>query len=195
KVEGFCNLAAVEGFTYCWIDTCSIDKSSSAELSEAINSMFSYYQDSDACYVYLDVKIQGDRVTLTELRNTRWITRGWTLQELIAPSNVSFFDKKWKLCGTRSELVIELHSITGIGLEPLSGVDLTMLQNYSIATKMSWASKRITTRPEDLAYCLFGIFQVHLPPLYGEGRLAAFRRLQEEIIKYSLDLSFLAWTA
>ncbi|KAH9872314.1 hypothetical protein IAQ61_005149 [Plenodomus lingam] len=193
KLLGFCKLAESNGYEYCWMDTCCIDKSSSAELSEAINSMFAYYRNSHICYVYLDIETSGDSVTSEELRSSRWIKRGWTLQELIAPKNVCFFDRHWKFCGSRASLAPVLTQITHIDLRLLHNV--YSLGVYSIATKMSWASGRETTRPEDIAYCLFGIFEVHLPPLYGEGQDAAFKRLQEEIIKNSMDLSFLAWDA
>lgn len=195
KIRGVCSLAASEGFRFCWIDTCCIDKSSSAEISEAINSMYRFYRKSRRCYVYLDVRVDGHTITSTELQQSRWITRGWTLQELIAPHEVHFFDKQWKFCGDRHNLVDQLHSATAIDkrmLLPNPSIP-RYPEQYSVATRMSWASRRTTTRPEDIAYCLFGIFQVHLPPLYGEGRIAACRRLEEEIMKKSLDLSILAW--
>jgi hypothetical protein len=163
--------------------------------------MFSYYQNSEVCYVYLDKNFPTGSVTVlspAELRSTRWVHRGWTLQELIAPVTVYFYDRQWAYCGTREDLTFPLIEVTNIDLEKLSaiwsaGMDLRHA-GFSIAERMSWVSRRQTTRPEDLAYCLFGIFDVHLPPLYGEGAQKAFLRLQEAIIKDSTDLTILAWS-
>lgn len=216
KVKACCELAASEGYKYAWIDTCCIgtasthilslinplifdrslsDKSSSAELSEALNSMFAWYRRSAVCYVYLDTDISGETLTTQDLRRGRWIYRGWTLQELIAPNRVSIYTKHWKFCGSRCDLAPELHEATHISPEVLSRQDGIALDlaHFSIAMRMSWASMRKTTRPEDIAYCLLGMFDVHLPLLYGEGARKAFMRLQEQIIKNTMDLSFLAW--
>jgi hypothetical protein len=197
KVIAFCKLAASEGYRHAWIDTCCIDKSSSAELSEAINSMFAWYRKSEVCFVYLDINIEGKYPTNDELQEARWTSRGWTLQELIAPEHVVFYTRSWEPCGTRQRLARQLSEATGISDQVLDRVDLwggLDLSDFSVAQRMSWVSRRQTTRPEDIAYCLFGIFRVHLPPLYGEGAANAFLRLQEEIIKHSTDLSILAWS-
>jgi hypothetical protein len=183
--------AAKDGLQYIWVDTCCIDKSSSAELSESINSMFKYYQNAEVCYVYLpDVEL--DSWPPTTLSTSRWLTRGWTLQELLAPRNVKFFDKSFNFFGDKISLAGPLTSGTGIPLPVLAGDD--RLSDVSIATRMSWVARRQTKRPEDLAYCLLGIFQVNMPLIYGEG-VRAFRRLQDEIVKNSNDLSIFAWTA
>jgi hypothetical protein len=121
-----------------------------------------------------------------------------TLQELIAPKLVMFFDKKWRFVGTRSDFSSELAQVTNIDVSLLNKgrerkVYHPNLERFSIASRMSWAANRQTTRPEDIAYCLFGIFGIHLPPLYGEGTTKAFIRLQHEIMKASMDLSILAW--
>jgi ankyrin repeat protein len=186
KVNQTCLIAKSHGFDYIWIDTCCIDKTSSAELSEAINSMYHWYQESGICYVYLaDVSINAtDR-----LSNSRWFTRGWTLQELIAPSIVIFLDMEWQQIGTKSNLGSIISKVTSVPDNILQG---TNPQSASVAERMSWAANRKTTRIEDLAYCLLGIFGVNMPLLYGEGE-GAFNRLQEEIIKVSDDHSLFAW--
>jgi hypothetical protein len=187
-------VAAADGFDYIWIDTCCIDKTSSAELSEALNSMYRWYQEAGECYAYLaDVphnsvnRVTG--VTGPEFRKSRWFTRGWTLQELIAPSSVIFLDSDWQEMGTKSNLQRDISEITGIPGNFLLGDDL---RHASIAQRMSWASKRETTRIEDLAYCLMGLFGIYMPMLYGEGE-RAFIRLQEEIMRVSDDHSLFAW--
>jgi hypothetical protein len=185
-----------------WIDTCCIDKTSSAELSEAINSMFDWYGDAEICYAYLsDVLGSGDLdQRLRDFTKSRWFKRGWTLQELIAPTIVVFFAQDWSVIGSRSSLIGTIAQTTGIdraffsdGLLSASRTsNHNRLGQYSVAQKMSWASKRDTTRVEDKAYCLLGIFGVNLPLLYGEGKMA-FIRLQEEIMKRSSDHSIFAW--
>lgn len=171
-----------------WIDSCCIDKASSAELSEAINSMFDWYRRAEVCYAYLtDVNLVSTYHSTKEksFRNSAWFTRGWTLQELLAPQWVEFYDVNWKEIGTKSSLAPLITSITGIA-------HLFKFTDASIAQKMSWASKRQTTRIEDQSYCLLGLFGVHMPPLYGEGK-NAFHRLQMEIISQSDDESIFAW--
>jgi len=194
KIRKTCSIAADHGFYYVWIDTCCIDKTSSAELSEAINSMYRWYQDSGVCYAYLaDVPPNAvdhrTRAIGHEFSKSRWFTRGWTLQELIAPSTVIILDQKWQEIGTKSTLKQEISKITGIPTNILLEGDL---ENASVAQRMSWASKRETTRVEDLAYCLIGMFGINMPLLYGEGE-GAFTRLQEEIMKVSDDHSLFAW--
>ncbi|KAH7066719.1 heterokaryon incompatibility protein-domain-containing protein [Paraphoma chrysanthemicola] len=200
KIHTCCKLAKSEGYQYVWVDTCCIDKSSSAELSEAINSMFAYYMNSGVCYVYLDKhfpNVASEGLRPYDLRGTRWVTRGWTLQELVAPHCVKFYDKQWQFCGTRNDLLQQLTEATNINMQELKEFRFhrSNMVNFSVAQRMSWASQRQTTRPEDIAYCLFGIFDVHMPPLYGEGAEKAFLRLQEEIIKRSTDSSILSWSS
>ncbi|KAK7967654.1 uncharacterized protein PG986_001931 [Apiospora aurea] len=195
KIERTCAIARHRGIDFAWIDTCCIDKTSSAELSEAINSMFQWYKDAEFCIAYLqDLPPETDSSPLeSEFPKCRWVTRGWTLQELIAPRNVEFYDVAWEFRGLKStpDMTRLLAKVTGIDAEIL--VDSTDLDKVPIARRMSWASTRETTRVEDEAYCLLGIFNVHMPMIYGEGR-KAFLRLQEEIAKDSGDLSLLAWT-
>ncbi|KAM0420978.1 hypothetical protein ACHAPT_011221 [Fusarium lateritium] len=194
KIRGACRQARKDSLSYLWVDTNCIDKTSSAELSEAINSMFAWYRDAQACYAFLvDVPALpgSDPEFMKAFRNSRWFTRGWTLQELIAPREVVFFDQKWKKIGRKSaSLRREIAAITGIDAAFLTGHSLI---RASVAQKMSWLSRRVTTRVEDMAYCVLGIFDINMPLLYGEG-MKAFIRLQEEIIKVSTDHTIFCWT-
>ncbi|KAN0089600.1 HET domain containing protein [Hyaloscypha variabilis] len=191
KIRKCCDIAAAAGFEYVWVDTCCIDKTSSAELTEAINSMYLWYQKADVCYVYMadyhGLTILGR--PLPSFRDSRWFKRGWTLQELIAPECVIFYNSQWKNIGTKHSLKKEISEITDIQIEALLGAKL---EDFSVAQRMCWASRRETTRIEDEAYSLQGIFDVHMPMLYGEGG-HAFIRLQEEIIKRSTDHTIFAW--
>ncbi|KIW45055.1 uncharacterized protein PV06_03476 [Exophiala oligosperma] len=193
KLRKTCLRAKEDGFEYVWIDTCCINKQSSAELSESINSMYRWYQNAAACYAYLaDVifkPIQG--LDQSGFYWSQWFRRGWTLQELIAPSIVIFLDQSWAQIGTKSTLSSVISKVTGIPKIILHGGNL---DEQSIATRLSWASQRQTTRTEDIAYCLLGLFDINMPLLYGEGE-RAFVRLQEEIIKVSTDYSIFAWSA
>ncbi|KAF3009949.1 hypothetical protein E8E13_011137 [Curvularia kusanoi] len=190
------------GYTYIWIDTCCIDKSSSAELQEAINSMFRWYSDAQVCIVYLeDVRLPhaapGEYLTASEIvknafDSSRWTKRGWTLQELVAPVICRFYLGDWRLLGEKEEFVQEISAATGIPVLVLE--DCQSLNEVSVAERMSWAAHRQTTRIEDLAYCLLGLFDIQMPLLYGEGS-KAFIRLQEEILKTTDDYSLFAWRA
>jgi hypothetical protein len=192
KVKGCCAQAKLDGFDYVWIDTCCIDKTSSAELSEAINSMYRWYKEGQVCYAYLaDVPSGEDLQPIdSSFAKSRWFTRGWTLQELIAPSSLVFYGKDWREIGTKLSLQILVWKITGI---PITVLKCGGIEKFSLAQRMSWASKRHTTRVEDMAYCLMGLFGVNMPMLYGEGE-RAFERLQEEIMKTSDDHTLFAWT-
>lgn len=192
KILDCCSQAKEDGIDWVWIDTCCIDKTSSAELSEAINSMYAWYQGAAVCYVFLeDVPPLTPHFPEAEFRKARWFTRGWCLQELIAPEKIDFFAKDWTDIGTRWSLEETITEVTGIpGTAFDQGVDL---QIFSMAQKMSWASQRKTSRKEDEAYCLLGIFDINMPLIYGEG-VNAFRRLLNEILKEHGDYSFLLWT-
>ncbi|UNI23590.1 hypothetical protein JDV02_009400 [Purpureocillium takamizusanense] len=194
KISKTCALAESEGLKYAWVDTCCIDKTSSAELTEAINSMFQWYRDAITCYAWLadlpSSAVVGGRPERSSLGGCRWFTRGWTLQELIAPRAVQFFDQAWVPCGTKASIGDMLSEITRVKASVLE--DPELLPTLSIAERMSWAAARQTTRVEDMAYCLLGIFDVNMPMLYGEGP-RAFLRLQEEIARESNDLSIFAW--
>jgi hypothetical protein len=192
KIHGACLQAAREGIKYVWVDTNCIDKTSSAELSEAINSMFRWYRHSKVCYVYLadiDTPVEEDS-TRAAFRSSRWFTRGWTLQELLAPENVVFYSKDWTLIGTKQELCEHISAATGVHQIYLQNPEI--LFSASIARRISWMSNRVTTRIEDLAYCMLGIFDINMALLYGEGQ-KAFLRLQEEIIRVSDDQSIFCW--
>ncbi|KAF4625422.1 hypothetical protein G7Y89_g12747 [Cudoniella acicularis] len=195
KIEKFVQLAAQGSHPYVWVDTCCIDKSSSAELSEAINSMFAWYGQAELCFVYLsDVhETIHEFGPGSEFGRSRWFTRGWTLQELLAPSHVYFYNSRWDCFGSLRQHTALISAMTGIQ-EDFLGVGLSgsWLKRPSLAEKMSWAARRRTTRAEDEAYCLLGIFNVQMPLLYGEGA-RAFERLQHEILMRTEDLSLLAW--
>jgi hypothetical protein len=196
KIEGACALARTQGLRHVWVDTCCIDKRSSSELSEAINSMFRWYLNSSICYAYLeDVSDESLRGPWdTEMNNfilrdalgrSRWFTRGWTLQELIAPKDVVFYSRIWSEFGSKESLIDFISLITGINEDILRcGIDKRQthtssaeflnlwwekkISSKSVATRMSWFGDRQTTRPEDVAYSLLGIFGVQMPLLYGE---------------------------
>jgi hypothetical protein len=208
KIEACCKLALGQGFEWTWVDTCCIDKTSSAELSESINSMFAWYKSSSICYAYLDDVDSTSSTANKEMPvptakpslipvpvkpeydpGSRWYYRGWTLQELLAPLHVDFYNRSWNRIGSKWALRGEIARISGIG-----EADLVMFdpRRSSIAQKMSWAASRNTTREEDEAYCLLGIFGIHMSLLYGEGK-NAFRRLQEELIKTSTDHTIFSW--
>ncbi|KAI0842568.1 HET-domain-containing protein [Hypoxylon sp. FL0890] len=187
KIEYCCHQAAKEGLDWVWVDTCCIDKKSSAELAESLNSMFRWYRDATACYAYLaDVPKDWKK----HLAGSRWFTRGWTLQELLAPPEVVFYSDDWQQIGKKSELSDVISEITGIQAMYLNGADI---QLASVSQRMSWAARRQTSREEDIAYCLLGIFDINMTLIYGEGH-KAFRRLQEEIMKaYPEDHTLFAW--
>lgn len=197
KITEFCSFARKRGFRWAWIDTCCIDKRSSAELSEAINSMFMWYRMSGECHVLLSDYRDS-------FRDCAWFSRGWTLQELLAPEAAVFCTAKWEIIGHKhkhrlclcksresrgpygSDLVPSLARHTGISEKYLSRKASRF--DASIAERMSWASRRKTTREEDQAYCLLGLFDINMPLLYGEGA-GAFQRLQREILQISDDTS------
>jgi hypothetical protein len=176
--------AAEKGLRYIWVDTCCIDKTNSVELQEAINSMFRWYRRAARCYVYMsDVRHadggSGDYYGITQpFHKSEWFNRGWTLQELIAPNFEEFFDQRGTRIGDKHSLLRELNEITDI---PSYALSCHRLSNFTIKSRLSWASRRVTSREEDEAYCLLGIFGVHMPLLYGEGSDHAHRRLYREI--------------
>ncbi|KAH9866151.1 hypothetical protein J1614_008715 [Plenodomus biglobosus] len=188
------------GFRYIWCDVCCIDKSSSAELQEAINSMYRWYRDAEVCIVYLediarphrDNNASASAIARVAFETCRWTKRGWTLQELIAPAICRFYFQDWTLMGEKVEYLNELSKVTGIPVYVLE--ERRSVSEVSVAERMSWAAGRESTRLEDTAYCLLGIFDIHMPLLYGEGE-KAFLRLQEEILKTTDDYSLFAWCA
>ena len=210
KIRATCRQARLDGYDYCWVDSCCIDKSSSADLSEAINSMWTYYSGAAKCYAYLgDVSVEemlATNLALSPFARTKWFTRAWTLQELLAPRNVVFFGREWTNLaddgvdasedlsvapiGDKYSLKNEIAYISGISPQIL-GRDVDV-GSASIAERMSWAVSRRSTGTEDIAYSLLGMFDVHMPMIYGEGRKSFFR-LQHEILKQSDDPSISAW--
>ena len=192
KLEGCRLQAGKDNLSYIWVDTCCIDKTNSVELNEAINSMFNWYKNATKCYVYLsDVHSSNvPEAPQSEFRASSWFTRGWTLQELLAPKELHFYGSKWESIGTKNELSPTIEEITGIPRVYLTGQ--VGLHEASVAQRMSWAANRVTTRTEDVAYCLLGLFRVTMPMIYGEKE-QSFVRLQHEIMKNSEYHSILAW--
>ena len=221
KINFAAEQARDDDIGYFWVDTCCIDKTSSSELSESLNSMFSWYQHSTICYVYLSdayiVDVSGEAWLVDtnfintygtliaiktaprpppdrlrkEVLGSRWFTRGWTLQELIAPKHLRFYSHGWHFLGLKDDWAIAIADEIGIPVTALTRFDP---QHFSIAQKMSWAATRQTKRKEDRAYSLLGLFGVYMPMLYGEGD-RAFMRLQEEIMKISDDRSIFCWAS
>ena len=192
KIDSCCRQALQDGLSYVWIDTCCINKDSSAELSEAINSMYEWYKNSCLCYAYLeDVPHDEDYTSQnSSFRLSQWFTRGWTLQELIAPSRIRFFTRGWIEIGEKSQMTEVIREITKVP----ESVLLNSLEVFDvcISQKMYWAAHRRTTRVEDRAYSMLGLFDLNIPVLYGEGN-RAFRRLQEELLKNTFDHTIFAW--
>lgn len=179
----FCGRQAKrDGLEYFWVDTCCIDKTSSSELTEAINSMFRWYRNAARCYVYLtDVSTRSTEPPSSwqhQFEQSRWYTRGWTLQELLAPVSVRFFSVEGDYLGDRESLQSTIHRITKIPVAALRGAGLSQFPSHE---RLAWAMSRQTTREEDAAYCLLGIFDIFLPLIYGEGRTHAIARLLERI--------------
>jgi Heterokaryon incompatibility protein (HET) len=184
----FCgDQAKKDGMQYFWVDSCCIDKSDAIELQTSINSMFRFYQNAAKCYVYLSDISTGKHSRSSEplwelaFRQSRWFTRGWTLQELLAPRLVEFFSRDGQLLGTKNSLKQQIFEISRIPIKALEG----NLSEFSVRERTSWASRRETAIEEDQVYCLLGIFGVFLPLNYGEGKDYAFRRLHDEIDKRS----------
>lgn len=194
KIYNACQETKQRSIKYLWVDTNCINKESSSELTEAINSMFAWYQGARICFVYLEDyhhrEHHGSDTPDSKFEESRWFTRGWTLQELLGPKVVEFFDASWTNFGSKQSLIEMIARRTLIQIDYLKDSDSIL--NASISRRMSWASTRSTTREEDMAYCLLGLFEVNIPLLYGEGP-KAFIRLQEEIVKHSNDCSIFCW--
>jgi hypothetical protein len=173
-----------DNLKYFWVDTCCIDKPNSTELSQSINSMFRWYENAERCYVFLSDVTTRDRKGamnqewLPQFKRSRWFTRGWTLQELLAPKSVEFFSNEGDRLGDKHSLVKCIHDVTRISILALKG---NPLFQFSTDEKMSWASERVTKKGEDGAYCLMGLFKMHMPLIYGEGRENAMQRLRTVI--------------
>lgn len=193
KIRFCVNQAAADGIHYSWVDTCCIDKSTSEELNTAINSMFRWYQGAAKCYVYLsDVEAPANIADASEypiawvdqFRRSRWFTRGWTLQELLAPVSVEFFSKEGKYLGNKRTLEAAISDMTRI---PVKALRASNLSEFSVEDRFRWATGRNTMVPEDKAYCLLGIFGIFLPLIYGEGEEHALQRVRDEIRRRQHD--------
>ena len=212
KICALCDKALSHKYEWVWIDTCCLDNTSSAELTEAINSMFGWYQNAVECYVYLydvtwvetldqsastslssisEPRVLGSPASRQSFRNSDWHTRGWALQDLLAPSGdkVLFYDRDWYFIGRRVDLAADIASATGIAAKYLLE---SSLHEANAATKLRWAASRRCSRKEDNSYCLLGIFGLNMPLIYGEGA-NAFLRLQQEIWKKTNDKSLFSW--
>lgn len=188
KLEFCAEKARSEGLDFCWVDTCCIDKSNDLELSEALNSMFLWYAESTQCYVYLsDVASNGysDEEISLHFRKSRWFTRGWTLLELIAPLSVEFYSRNGYYIGNKWSLARQIHEVTLIPINAFQGAPLS---DFGVEERLAWTGNRQTTRDEDAAYCLLGIFDVQMPLTYGEGRAKAFKRLKKKILSSTVQL-------
>ncbi|KAH8896438.1 vegetative incompatibility protein HET-E-1 [Thozetella sp. PMI_491] len=187
KIQFCGEQACRDGLSYFWVDTCCIDKSNNAELSEALNSMFRWYRNASRCYVYLaDISTLAGRPSWGSFRSSRWFTRGWTLQELLAPAWVEFFSKEGERLGDKSALEQHIHDATRIPIGALRG---NSLLDFRVAERLSWMEHRETTREEDKAYALLGLMNVFIPPIYGEGGENAHKRLLKEINQVSEPLA------
>ena len=178
-----------DGLKHFWVDTCCIDKTDKAELSKAIQSMFRWYRNAARCYVYLpDVSAPflGTEEKVNpplwepQFRKSKWFTRGWTLQELLAPSSVEFFSREGRRLGDKRSLREQIYKVTNISYAAIEGAPLSQ---FTVNERLQWKEHRETKHEEDGAYSLLGIFDVYLAPLYGEGAAGAFRRLMDEIHK------------
>lgn len=207
KIESFCQLAASKKIRdtiscdWIWIDTCCIDKDSSADVSEAVNSMWMYYRQAVCCLAWLpDIysMLGTERLVMREFEKSEWFKRGWTLQELIAPRMVVFLKADWAVVGHKYTLAIEPSKVSlefGPALNEcisrVTNIESQILCNpeacdrITVAERLEWAGHRITTKPEDLAYCLLGLCNIHMPLIYGEGQASAFKRLREQIIHHT----------
>ncbi|KAI4157659.1 MAG: hypothetical protein LQ342_008106 [Letrouitia transgressa] len=198
KIRGCCGRALAEGQRYVWIDSCCIDRTNLFEVSESIRSMFRWYRDAACCFAYLwDVDGGGAgglrRKTEGQQEYSEWFSRGWTLQELLAPRRLLFFDSRWNKLGTRRGLAVEVERATGIPAKYVTDF-AGHAQEASVAMKMSWMARRSTTKEEDTAYCLFGIMGVSMDVRYGDGR-KEFLRFQDKIMREPglQDESIFAW--
>ncbi|KAF9474805.1 hypothetical protein BDN70DRAFT_769036, partial [Pholiota conissans] len=181
KLAGFCRTAWKEyGLALVWMDTICINKDSSSELDESIRSMYAWYERADICIVYL-----SETHTTTHIPDDTWFTRGWTLQELIAPKKLKFYSAEWNRLAQdnnddkKDPIILSfIEHATMLSSEELAG-----RLNVPLSRKMQWAASREVTREEDIAYSLMGIFDVSISIAYGEGVSRAFLRLLEEIMK------------
>ncbi|KAI5992100.1 hypothetical protein EDD15DRAFT_2140328, partial [Pisolithus albus] len=193
KVQAFCRVALELDYLWAWSDTCCIDKHSSAEVQETIGSMFAWYRQSALTIVHLsDVPDTGS------IGSSEWFRRGWTLQELLAPRTMLFYTRNWSLYKNLTSANHKEDAAVLAELARETRIEPRFLTDFSpgmdnARSRLQWASSRLTTRPEDIAYSLFGIFNVYLPVLYGESAAHALGRLLTEIVSQSGDISVLDW--
>ncbi|KAL8641272.1 MAG: hypothetical protein Q9228_001891 [Teloschistes exilis] len=199
KIKAACAKARENELDWLWVDTCCIDKTSSVELSSSLNSMFEWYFKATVCYAYLyDVDWNATTHQMSKSQDPKrggqeaaWFERGWTLQELLAPRHMEFFDRSWVLMGTKESLADILHARTGIAKAYFTGA--STFRQASIATRISWMAGRTTAKVEDIAYALLGVLRINMEIHYGEG-VRAFMRLQRILLESSTDESIFAWT-
>ncbi|KAK7983381.1 hypothetical protein PG989_010783 [Apiospora arundinis] len=224
KLRQYCDRVARDGWEWAWMDTCCIDKTNEAETQLAIFAMFRWYKEADVCIAYL-ADVHADKVVSRRAQNepdldevpypdtmhdttspahlalkpfvvkSKWFTRGWTLQELIAPKDLYFVDHAWRRLGNREHWYDAIRMACGIEPRYFGGFNPWDFHACSIATRMNWASRRETTLEEDEAYSLLSLFGLSMPLIYGEGRWRAFYRLQSELIMHYDDDSIYAWRA
>jgi hypothetical protein len=196
KLQSFCKLVRHLGYHWAWVDTCCIDQSNNVELQKSLNSTFVWYRFSALTVVYLsDVPSSSKSGALAK---SAWNTRGWTVPEFLAPKVIRFYQQDWTLYlddhspnhKESMEIMLELEDATGIDAHALVAFQPGM---RDAREKLQWASSRVTTVPEDIAYSLFGIFGIQLPILYGENAQNALGRLLQEIIARSGDITALDW--
>jgi hypothetical protein len=183
KIIAACKQARLDGLDYLWVDTCCIDQKDPGDVHVNIKLMFEYYQNARICYAYLvDVDKDSDN-----FGKSVWFTRGWTLQELLAPLEVLFFSGSWQYLGTKTGQAEKIHDVTGIPEGVIKGT--TSICDIDVEERMTWSTPRTTSRSQDLAYCLFGILEVSIQPDYKEDVDTAFTRLQEACYKKYPDLA------
>ncbi|KAG2353482.1 heterokaryon incompatibility protein-domain-containing protein [Suillus spraguei] len=196
KLQSFCETARDKGYRWAWVDTCCIDQTNNVEVQQSVNSMFIWYRHSTLTIIYLsDVPPSSQPGALA---NSAWNTRGWTVQEFLAPRLVLFYQKDWspylddRSPNHKDSLVImkEMGDATGIDAQALIAFRPGM---RDAREKLQWVSARVTTWQEDIAYSLFGIFGVRLPVIYGEKKQSALGRLLQEVVAQSGDISALDW--
>ncbi|KAI6120017.1 hypothetical protein EDD16DRAFT_1578869 [Pisolithus croceorrhizus] len=193
KLQAFCAVALKQDYSWAWSDTCCIDKHNDNEVQETILSMFSWYRQSALTIIHL-----CDVADTDSFVNSEWFNRGWTLQELLAPRTILFYTRDWSLYKNIASSNHKTDAVVLEELETATGIESRFLTNFSpgmdnARLRLQWASMRRTTRPEDIVYSLFGIFDVRLPILYGESAEKALGRLLAEIISLSGDVSLLDW--
>ncbi|KAF5371729.1 hypothetical protein D9758_003400 [Tetrapyrgos nigripes] len=185
RIRGACKQAFLDGHNYIWIDTCCINQNNADEVSRNINSMYFYYHNSTVCYAYLvDVytpKYKHESSQAGLWSHSKWFTRGWSLQELLAPRKVVFFNADWELIGDKAQLKYSISRLTGIPRSVLDGS--SPIEDVNIEERMTWCAGRQTTKPPDLAYCLLGILGVFMVPDYTEDARTAFQRLQRILVR------------